>query len=308
MAVQVDLTRVMAYPVHGPTWDPPAGSRDYRITTTFDGVDLINGGTHQAIDLGNFRQGDPVRAPIACQVRGYRHWDGALGVGMRLGGPWVLELWHLDRVDCPLDRWTQVPAGTILGVTGDSGRVFGAHTHAELERLGVRVDPAAYFLGLATLTIDLEDDMRLSGTFVRHTSGTRTALTDGANFRAGVVAGANDPLAVMPAGTAFLPVVEVRGASHGTAADRASWYGGWQWVSAAQAAAVGSTASGWLFGYYHSSVLTRAAGGASVKLEALSVSSSDLDAAYRAGQERMRTRAQGASRAALAALGLEPRP
>lgn len=308
MAAQADLTRVMAYPVHGPTWDPPAGSRDYRITTTFDGVDLINGGTHQAIDLGNFRQGDPVRAPIACPVRGYRHWDGALGVGMQLGGGYVLELWHLDRVDVPLDRWTQVPAGTILGVTGDSGRVFGAHTHAELERLGVRVDPARYFLGLATLTIDLEDDMRLSGTFVRHTSGTRTMLTDDANFRAGVVAGADTRLAVMPAGTVFLPVVEVRGASHGTAADRASWYGGWHWVSSAQAAAVGSSATGWLFGYYHSSVLARSSDGRSVKLEALSADSSDLEDAYRAGQSRMRTRAALASRRAVETLALEPRP
>jgi hypothetical protein len=151
----------MAYPVHGPGWDRPGASRDYLVTTTFDGIDLVNGGLHRAVDLGNFLTGDPIRTPAPCRVMGKLHIDGAWGVILDLGGGWVLAVWHLEVILVPRDRWTTLGAGVEIGRTGRSGRVRGAHTHTELEKDGRRVDPQPFLTGLATLMILEDADVEL---------------------------------------------------------------------------------------------------------------------------------------------------
>lgn len=137
------LQPFLAYPMHPEAWVRPAGSPDYRITNPFGGVDLVNPGqSHQGIDVGNYRSGDPIRAPATCQARGVTHTDGAIGVIFDLGGGWTLELWHLSkRIGTTSIR---VGVGTLVGETGASGNVAGAHTHIELKLNGKAVDPARF--------------------------------------------------------------------------------------------------------------------------------------------------------------------
>lgn len=161
MSRTIDLTRLMAYPVHPPEWDRTGASRDYRITTTYDGEDLVNGGPHRAVDLGNLRTHDPIYAPASCRAMGLRHWDGAIGVRLELGPDLLLDAWHLDSTTVAVGAWTPVAAGQIVGRTGRSGQVTGAHTHLELTRAGRRRDPTRYLLGLARLPILEDDDMQL---------------------------------------------------------------------------------------------------------------------------------------------------
>lgn len=162
--MDIDLTRLMAYPVHPPDWQRPRGCRDYRITNPFDGVDLVNGGLHQAVDLGNLGEGDPIRAPSDCMARSLTSANQALGVQLVLGGVTTLEAWHLSRADVP-NTWTAVPAGEVLGLTGHSGvmpdgKPMPGHTHVELKHDGMRFDPAPYLLG-EPLQVQEVLDMRL---------------------------------------------------------------------------------------------------------------------------------------------------
>lgn len=120
----------------------------YRITADYDDPDPINGGPHHSVDVGNFRQGDPVYAPGPCQAEGLRHFDGALGVRFYAPEGEVWELWHLDTVLIPTDEKTRVEAGEKVGTTGDTGLGTGAHTHIERERNGIRVNPEPYLLGM----------------------------------------------------------------------------------------------------------------------------------------------------------------
>ena len=139
------LAPFLAYPLHVASWGRPAGNIDYRITNPYNGPDLVNGGIHRAVDVGNTRRGDTIRAPATCKARGLLHTDGAIGVQFDLGGGWLFELWHLDRTALPgYSIWTPVAAGQAIGVTGASGRVAGAHTHIELKRNGEKVDPEPY--------------------------------------------------------------------------------------------------------------------------------------------------------------------
>ena len=137
------LGNLFAYPLHPYTWKPPAGSRDYRVTTTYYGKDLINGGIHRAVDVGNFRTGDPVYAPVNCLASARIHFDGAIGVIFDLGNEWLLEAWHLEIAflgQNPLP----VVKGALVGRTGASGKVFGGHTHIELKHRGIKVDPEPF--------------------------------------------------------------------------------------------------------------------------------------------------------------------
>ena len=137
------LAPFLAFPLHPATWGRPAGSHDYRVTNDYNGPDLINGGIHRAVDVGNFRQGDTVKAPVACRARGITHTDGAIGVQFDLGGGWQFELWHLSK-HLLSGTFQPVAQGQAVGATGASGRVAGAHTHIELKRNGEKVDPEPY--------------------------------------------------------------------------------------------------------------------------------------------------------------------
>ena len=125
-------------------------SPDYRITARYNSPDILNGGMHQAVDVGNFRINDPLKAPASCKVMGLKHSDGALGVKFNLGGGWAFELWHLNRVDPPLNKWESVGRGEEIGLTGNTGATLPdgspmpGHVHIELELNGNRVDPEPY--------------------------------------------------------------------------------------------------------------------------------------------------------------------
>lgn len=147
--------------------------RSYAITTTFDGRDLINGGMHMAVDVGNFGMNDPILAPITGRARGLYHFDTAIGIEYELGNGWTLQLWHLNatlsagltmtpgRSDA--GDWVNVVKGQVCGRTGNSGALVNgqpmpAHTHIELERNGQRYDVGPYLLGAP---FQPEDDMKL---------------------------------------------------------------------------------------------------------------------------------------------------
>lgn len=120
----------------------------YRVTGDYDGVDLINGGKHQAVDVGNFGADDPILSPIDGLGKGMRHWDGALGVDYDIGNGWHVQLWHLNATLAPLDEWVPIVKGQVCGRTGNTGRQpMPAHTHIELEKAGVRFDIEPYLLG-----------------------------------------------------------------------------------------------------------------------------------------------------------------
>lgn len=151
-----------------------ADGRSYAITTTFDGRDLVNGGEHMAVDVGNFGMNDPILSPITGRARGLYHYDTAIGIEYDLGAGWTLQLWHLNatlsaglalvpgRSDA--GDWVDVVRGQVCGRTGNSGalvngRPMPAHTHIELEKDGKRYDVAPYLLGRPF--DPQEDDMKL---------------------------------------------------------------------------------------------------------------------------------------------------
>lgn len=145
--------------------------RSYAITTTFDGEDLVNGGLHQAVDVGNFGMDDPITSPITGRARGLYHYDTAIGIEYELGDGWMLELWHLNATlstglamtpgRSDTGDWVDVTRGQVCGRTGNSGALVNgkpmpAHTHIRLERGGQPHDIAPYLLGRP---FTLEDDM-----------------------------------------------------------------------------------------------------------------------------------------------------
>lgn len=165
-------------PVHPPNWQRPAwgqpGYLDYRVTGTFDGIDLVNGGTHQATDVGNGDVGHPVVSPGNIRARGLRNYSriaplatDALGVEFDMGEGVRIEVWHLsdtllvaDLNSAPgvttVGPWQEVTAGQTVARTGNSGAQVGgkampAHSHVVGERNGVRFDMQPYLIKPASI-------------------------------------------------------------------------------------------------------------------------------------------------------------
>lgn len=162
----VSLGGLMTYPIHPASWQRPSGNVGYRITNHFDGPDYVNGGVHQATDIGNFRKGDPVRMPTGAErARAVRDVAGTLGVEIDFGHGLTVTAWHLDKVNVP-SQWTAFSAGSLLGITGNSPgsyrapdgavRTMPQHTHLEGRRNGVKFDLEPYLLGQP---LPLEVDM-----------------------------------------------------------------------------------------------------------------------------------------------------
>jgi hypothetical protein len=232
-------------PLHPIDWIRPRGSLDYRVTNPFDGEDLVNGGQHEAVDVGNASTGHPVLAPADCRARGLRNYSrsgtDALGIEFDLGDGWRLELWHLSATFAVIDQnapagttswgaWHDVKRGQIVAKTGNTGalvRINGvlgpmpAHTHIRLERDGKPVDPEPYLFGRA-LPIGEEDTVKYAG-WVEHVVNRKTTVrANDTNLRA-LPTTASPSLGQYEAGRSVVPHEIYRGTAPKGSADR-TWY------------------------------------------------------------------------------------
>ena len=71
---------------------------------------------------------------FACRRRGYGR-----SIDVRHGGGLLTRYAHLSRVE--VDRGQSVPANTVIGRVGSTGRSTGPHLHFEVRVLGHAVDP-----------------------------------------------------------------------------------------------------------------------------------------------------------------------
>jgi hypothetical protein len=142
-------------PLHRLNWERPAGNADFRITNPFDGPDLINGGLHGAVDIGDKTgRPAPLLSPINGRCRGRVHWDTALGIEFDLGNGWNLQVWHLSET-LPTDPkvgvggWYRCRRLQRMAMTGNSGPAgLPYHSHVELrDPSGARVDPEPHLFG-----------------------------------------------------------------------------------------------------------------------------------------------------------------
>ena len=241
----------------------PPDSRAYdtfRVTQTFGARDAFyqDGRIHAAVDIGNFRCGDPVvamRAGVARRVKDNARSQGAktdaLGVVLDHGHGISTEYWHLDRQDVNDDQ--VVAAGQQIGLLGRTGLGDVCHLHVEAKRAGTRIDPEPLMFG-GSLTV--EDPMQIKGANLRHVQNRRARLTAVSNFRGGPSL-ADASLAELPVGSLLFPIAVVDGQKVGTAPDAAEWY------YAIKTAGI----AGQQLGCVHSSVLPRTPDGRGVALE-----------------------------------------
>lgn len=116
------------------------------------------GGTHQAIDLRTNQGGSIVKPVYAAEdgtVDWVQEWDGHTKTGMQSYGT-ALRLRHADYNGQALQtRYAhlsrlcvgygqQVKEGQLIGYTGATGNVYGAHLHFEVILAGVRRNPLVW--------------------------------------------------------------------------------------------------------------------------------------------------------------------
>ena len=139
--------------------------------------------THGAVDLGNYRCGDPVVAMAPGIVRRVKDnatalgaISDALGVVIDHGGGISSEYWHLNAYAGPASG--HIAAGTQIGIVGRTGLGNVCHLHVEVKRNGQKIDPEPLIFG-GSLEIGGEDDMPLptdAGYFVDATVGAGVRL------------------------------------------------------------------------------------------------------------------------------------
>ncbi len=292
-------------PLHVSSWKRPVRPlKDwdaFRVTGTYDGEDLINGGLHRAVDVGNYSRwgssgvGEKILAPVDCPARGLYHFDGAKGLDLSIGPDLSLRLFHLHTtlpVDPPKGRttsagpWRLVTKGQWIGVTGNTGLGTGAHTHIELWHRGARIDPEPYLELVESHAIPLpEDDMQIKGEFVRHIHNRSARVTVDSSFRTGPST-SDARIDVLGQGSLLFPICEVKGESVGTAPDKDRWYYGIKTAGV----------EGQQMGCVHSSVLPRSADGTSVVLQPVEsgFSQADMAAAETKGRASMKREIEAA--------------
>lgn len=263
-------------PVHGPEWVRPAGNLDFRVTQGFYDVNPEFPVQHRALDLGNTRLGAPITSPAPGRVidEGYLRepWSesssrfgtgnfGGIMVVIDHGNGWYSALAHLARTI--VDDGQPILDGQLLGYLGDTGSAKGqGHLHWDLykgrpttvmsyaQRVALKVDPWPLLrqnyrvpdTGTATPS---EDAMRFTGSELHIVDGTPTfQLTTRAHFRAAPTT-AGDSLAIFDAGT----VIRAAWSVDGQAVN-----GNDDWLLAAM-----YVGSGFVTGYFHSSVVARVA-------------------------------------------------
>ena len=300
--MSIRLSSPFVYPLHVASWSRPRGSIDYRVTNPFDGPDFLNGGQHNATDVGNTRVDDLLRSPATCRARGLRHSDGALGVEFDLGSGVVLSLWHLNATLAPIGRWQSLATGQIVGRTGNTGAnvwnptlkryvPMPAHTHIRAARDGVPFDPEPHLpmveRAAIPIPLPMEDDMQVWGSHPTHIVNRQCRLTVDANFRRQArrtdAERRDTTIAPMPAGKLFIPTLRVVGERIGEAADGRQWYYG----------TLTQGVDGQTHGCFHSSVLPRTADGQDVELTPIE----QVDPVLVTRIERARTAVAGADQA-----------
>jgi hypothetical protein len=146
----------------------PRAYDTFRVTQQFGSLDgFFEGKTHGAVDVGNFRCGDVVVAPITGILRRVQDNATALGAATNALGVVIastvapsvtFELWHLNGYAGPSSGL--VTAGTQVGVVGRTGLGNVCHLHIECKFSGRKVDPEPYLFG-TPLVVGEEDDMAL---------------------------------------------------------------------------------------------------------------------------------------------------
>lgn len=227
---------------------------------------------HRATDIGNFRCGYPIVAMhdgVARRVQDnatqYGAPNNALGIVIDHGYGISTEYWHLAS-------WTAqngpVVAGQEIGKLGSTGLGQVCHCHIEAKRDGNKFDPEPLMFG-GSITVGQEaaETMQIKGTWIRHVHNRVGKVTSDANIRAGVLAGDDEALWVLPNGAPFYPSFVVSGREIGTSADKAEWYGG---------TCRPTSRSGWVFGYIHSSILPRTPSNHGVSLDPVEVNTVEV--------------------------------
>ena len=118
------------------------------ITSHFDDKEN-RASQHGAIDIAGFGIfGASVRAPIDMIITyasyGYNGGYGNLVTGafQHNGKSYQIYFGHLSKVSTT--RGTNVPAGSIIGLVGNSGLSTGPHLHFEIRENGKRIDPLLF--------------------------------------------------------------------------------------------------------------------------------------------------------------------
>ena len=253
-------------PLHPAQWNRPAGSDDYRVTTTFDGLDLVNGGPHEAVDVGDGQgRPAPLLSPVNGPARGLYHFDTAIGIEFRLPDGWSIKCWHLSKTlpvqmipgQSAVGRWIIVKQGQQVGMTGHSGTDIRVgkttmpmpwHTHIELWDGTERRDIEPYLFG-QPLTISAEDTSvpTFGGAAVHAVDGApQYRLTFNSWQRTEPRRGSDTEIHVFPAGTVFSAAITVSGEDIG---------GNDQWLECRL-----YSSDKYRLGYVHTSVAERVAG------------------------------------------------
>lgn len=135
-----------------------------------------SGGLHQAIDLRTNQDGSiikPVYAAESGTVDQVQAWDGHTRTGMQSYGNMVrlrhadyngktlqTRYAHLSRIVVKVGQ--AVKEGQLIGYTGETGNISGAHLHFEVILNGARVNPLNW----------LDDDFTCANDTVRAHLGT----------------------------------------------------------------------------------------------------------------------------------------
>lgn len=265
--------------LHPKEWDRPEGNTDFRVTQQFDdpdfywsGIDPVKAALgHRATDIGQGFCGGLIVAMQAGRFTRLRDNATALGaptnaLGGRIdhGFGITTEYWHLDGW-IAADGALVIP-GQPIGFLGKTGLGMVCHCHIEAKRNGVRFDPEPLMFG-GSVEAGEDEDMLVKGKVIGTVVNREARLTTDTQFRSGVLAGDDTPIAVLPKGALVRPFLAVEGRPVGTAPDRTTWY------ATAKTGDIEDAA----IGYVHSSTLTRTADGKGVAFTAVEATAPPRD-------------------------------
>jgi len=121
-----------------------------RVTSRF-GSRVIEGKTefHYGVDIG-CAVGTPVIAAEAGVVRSATTSGGTAGTMVTIthhidGNTWITKYYHLSELRVRAGQ--EVSRGSVIALSGNTGRSFGAHLHFEVEINGMRIDPLPLITG-----------------------------------------------------------------------------------------------------------------------------------------------------------------